>query len=202
VTPDFSQPQALFGGSFDPVHLGHLHVAANVAEALPGWQVNFVPAHLSPGKPPPLASGADRLLWLEKAVAGIGFGVWDSELRRQGISYTADTLAEARRLGAQSDRLAWITGADAYASLPEWKDSARLRSLCRIIVVNRPGHPVEPQNAADLILSIPPHDASSTAVRAGLAASPPLFNHLPDGVRSELERMILLSQNPYARKSQ
>ncbi|RZA07568.1 MAG: nicotinate (nicotinamide) nucleotide adenylyltransferase [Proteobacteria bacterium] len=196
---DFSRTTILFGGSFDPIHAGHLHVAKHALAALPGAQLVFVPAQQSPGKHPPVASPAERLAWLEKAVAAGIFQVWDAELKRDGVSYTVDTLLQAHGAGARRENLYWLVGADAYATFPAWKDPARIRALAKLLVVNRPGSPIEAQDAEDLIVEIPPHPASSTALRAALAAGQEAPEEIPAPVNEELGKLLLLGRNPYAR---
>jgi nicotinate-nucleotide adenylyltransferase len=201
MKPDFTRPVALFGGSFDPIHEGHLHVARAVKTAFPEMQVVFVPALESPGKQPPQASAELRLGWLRSAAEAEGHQVWETELLRPGPSFTVDTLAEAHRLGAASDRLYWIMGSDAFASLPQWREPERIRGLCKVIAVGRPGTAVPQRNAGpDFFLEIPPHPASSSALRAGLAAIPPTSMHLPEVVKAELENLSLRNKNPYARR--
>lgn len=199
MIPDFTRPVALFGGSFDPVHEGHLYVMREVQRDLPGTQMVFVPAFQSPGKPAPVAPAALRLRWLEALAASDGFSVWDTELKRGGTSYTVDTLSEAHRLGARREQLFWVLGADAYQQLARWKEPGTVRALCRFVVVDRPGHELRLEGD-DLHLPVQPHPASSTALRAALGDKPPRLAGLPAVVKTELENLILLSQNPYARK--
>lgn len=196
---DFSRTTILFGGSFDPIHAGHLHVAKYALAALPGAQLAFVPASQSPGKHPPVAPAELRLKWLERAVAAGIFQVWDAELKRGGQSYTVDTLLLAHGEGATRDKLYWLVGADAYATFPSWKDPARIRSLAKLLVVNRPGSALEPQDPEDLIVEIPPHPASSTAIRRALNSSAPNTEDLLPEVREEMGNLLLLGKNPYAR---
>jgi nicotinate-nucleotide adenylyltransferase len=128
-----------------------------------------------------------------------GFQVWETEIQREGVSYTVDTLLEAHRLGASRDKLFLLVGADSYATLPQWKDIGKIRSLCRILVVKRPGTNLPTLKEDDLALEVPAHAASSTAIRKALAANETLLGVLPL-VKSDLENLTLLSQNPYARK--
>jgi nicotinate-nucleotide adenylyltransferase len=198
----FDRPTALIGGSFDPVHEGHLALAREIRHQLPQIeQIVFVPAALSPGKAPPLASAELRLRWLRSVAGPEGFASWDWELEQTGESFTVNTLLEATRLGAIRDSLYWVVGADAYAALPSWREPARIRFLARLLVVNRPGHPLERQHPEDLILTIPPHPASSTAIRARLAAGDFAGAEsagLPSLLRTELEQ-ALPPNNPYVR---
>jgi nicotinate-nucleotide adenylyltransferase len=197
---DFSQPLALYGGSFDPVHQGHLEVARAIRRALPAHQLVFVPAGLSPGKAPPVAPGKLRSSWLNLLAEREGFLVWDTELKRPGPSYTVETLAEAHRQGAKRENLLWVVGADAYNSLPRWKDPEKIRELARIAVLNRPGTPLALAQADDLLIPMAEYSASSSAIRAALGRNPSLVSNLPEEVKSDLERLTLSSQNPYARK--
>jgi nicotinate-nucleotide adenylyltransferase len=197
---DFSLPTALFGGSFDPVHEGHLHVAREVLARVPEIkQFVFVPAGQSPGKPPSLATGEQRLRWLQLAAGAQGWGAWDIELNRRGESYTVHTLASAHQKGATRDTLFWVLGADAYERFPSWREPGRIRALCRLLVVNRPGSSLAPQKEDDLIVTIPPHPASSSEIRAQLASGDYTNAWIPALVRAELEKFLPL-QCPYVRK--
>lgn len=196
----FSAPTILFGGTFDPVHEGHLHVAKQALSLLPGAQLSFVPAAQSPGKAHAGATPEQRLHWLRLAAEPLGFGVWDVEVRRGGDSYTVETLEEASRLGARRETLYWLVGADAYESFSRWKNPARIRELATILVVGRPGSSLEVQDPRDRPLGIPPHPASSTALRAELAEGNASSPWLPAPLRAELGNLLLPRANPYARK--
>jgi nicotinate-nucleotide adenylyltransferase len=197
---DFSQPVALYGGSFDPVHLGHLEVVRALKRALPGYRIVLVPAGLSPGKAAPQASAELRLKWLRLLAPAEGFLVWDTELNRPGPSYTVETLEEAHRWGARRDSLYWVVGADAYNSLPQWKDPRKIRALARIAALSRPGSALNLAEKGDLLIPMREHAASSSAIRAALGQNPSLVSDLPEEVKSDLERLTSSSQNPYARK--
>lgn len=198
---NFRLPTALFGGSFDPVHEGHLHVAREVRAAIPTIkQIIFVPAFQSPGKHAAGATGEQRLRWLKLATQNeVGFGVWDIELERRGESFTVHTLESAHKQGAAFERLYWIMGADAYATFESWREPARIRELCSLVVVSRPGKALRAQHTADILLPIPPHPASSTEIRAQLASGETTSPWLPAVLRAEMEKILPL-QNPYVRK--
>lgn len=202
MTPNFSKPVALFGGSFDPVHQGHLYIAQAVRQALPEHQIIFIPTAQSPGKASPLAPARLRIAWLEAAIREYGFQFWECEIKRGGTSYTIDTLEEAKALGAKREHTVLVLGADSYKAFPQWRDPDRIRSIAKLVVINREGISLPPPVMDDIILKIPTHPASSTAVRKALAANEPIAGLLPPEVYSDLEKLTLLQQNPYARKKE
>ncbi len=127
-----------FGGSFDPVHLGHLLVARDVMEALGFERVVFVPAHQAPLKDPHLASPKERLEMLRLSLLGLqGFEVSHIEIDRGGISYTVDTARELRK--TLGDKPFFLVGADSFLSLHLWKEPDELVSIARFVVVDREG---------------------------------------------------------------
>jgi nicotinate-nucleotide adenylyltransferase len=128
------------GGTFDPIHLGHLRAAENAREALDLDEVAFVPAARPPHRPGPHGSALDRFTMVSLATAGQpAFVASDLELRRQGTSYTVDTLAALREARPGSS-LVLIVGSDAFAEIGTWKDPDRLFGLCSVAVVPRPGN--------------------------------------------------------------
>jgi nicotinate-nucleotide adenylyltransferase len=134
------QRLGLFGGSFDPIHLGHLLVAQAAREELALTRLYFIPAAHSPFKPDRQPTpGVDRLRLLRLALAGADWcEVDEQELTRGGVSYTIDTLRDyARRFpGAE---LIYLVGADNVPHLPKWRDSAELARLARFAAIPRPG---------------------------------------------------------------
>ena len=130
----------IFGGSFNPVHFGHLLMAECCREQVPLDRVLFVPAAVPPHKPASeLAPCADRLTMLRLAVGGHeAFEVRTEECDRGGVSYTVDTVAELRKQFPADD--CWlILGADALASLPDWREPRRLLDLARPLILDRQG---------------------------------------------------------------
>jgi nicotinate-nucleotide adenylyltransferase len=138
---------AVFGGSFNPIHYGHLLLADEVLEQLGLDRVLFVPAAQPPHKvPSSLAPAADRYRMVELAVAGHpGFAVSDLELRRSGPSYTVDTL---EALAAAGDTLFLLLGSETFLDLLSWREPARIAALARLVVVPRTGSPFDPRSAA------------------------------------------------------
>jgi nicotinate-nucleotide adenylyltransferase len=132
------------GGSFDPVHFGHLLAAQDVYEQYSLDRLVLVPAAQAPLKPNDVQSSAeDRLAMLRAAVEwDKRFEISDLELRRGGVSYTIDSV---RRFRAQypNDDLYWIIGGDQLPNLHLWKDIADLASIVKFIFLERPGYPVK-----------------------------------------------------------
>lgn len=128
----------VFGGTFDPVHLGHLLLAERAREACGLDQVWFLPARESPFKPEgTAASEKDRVEMLRLAIAGQpDFRVSELELQRPGPSYTVDTLQEIQRLHPEVE-LTLLIGADSLADLPRWKEPQEILKLARVAAMNR-----------------------------------------------------------------
>lgn len=134
-----TQRIGIMGGTFNPVHLGHLAAAEEVRDRLRLDQVLFIPAYLPPHKDEQLASAAQRLEMVRLAVAGNpGFKASDLELKRGGRSFTVDTLSElaSSHPGAE---LFFITGLDTFLEIRTWKDWEHLLSLCAFVVLSREG---------------------------------------------------------------
>jgi nicotinate-nucleotide adenylyltransferase len=130
----------LFGGSFDPIHLGHLLVAQTAREEMELSRLYFIPAAQSPFKPErqPTAP-AVRLQMLRLALTGKAWcAIDDQEIRRGGVSYTIDTVRDFARRFPQAD-LYYLIGADHVEKLPKWRDAAQLAALTRFLVIPRPG---------------------------------------------------------------
>ncbi len=143
MQPVPKQRVAVFGGTFDPVHLGHLIVAEQCREQAGMDQVWFVPAARPPHKQERAVTPfAQRVEMLALAVAGNpAFHVSEIEKDRPGPSYTADTLAAISQDHAELD-LSFILGSDSLPDLPLWRDPLRILELARLLVVARPGWPV------------------------------------------------------------
>ncbi len=133
----------LLGGTFDPIHLGHLRAAENVREALHLDQVAFVPVGAPPHRDRPLSSPLDRFAMVCLATAANPrFVASDIEVRRPGTSYTVDTLATLHD-ERPDDVFVVIVGSDTWPEMATWREPERLFRLCLVAVVDRPGDTVE-----------------------------------------------------------
>jgi nicotinate-nucleotide adenylyltransferase len=169
----------LFGGSFDPVHLGHLLVAQAAFEELGLARLFFIPAAQSPFKPgAEPAPAAARLAMLRLALAGEShFEIDDQEVRRGGVSYTIDTVRSYRRQFPESE-LFYLIGADHAAQLPQWREALELARLVQFVIIARPGQatagPAAPFQARPLQGF--PLALSSSQLRARTKADLPIRN--------------------------
>lgn len=132
----------ILGGTFDPIHLGHLRPALEVHEALGLDQIRLIPCHVPPHRRRPITEAADRLRMVELAAEGERvFAVDRRELERQGPSYSFDTLYSLRKDLGQRTGLFLVMGMDAFAGLPGWHRWDELIELAHIVVTHRPGSP-------------------------------------------------------------
>ena len=133
------RPIGVFGGTFDPIHYGHLRSAFEMLQALDFDQVRFIPCGDPPHRGVTVASAERRMRLVELAVAGQeGFLADDRELRRDGPSWTIDTLIELREEFPQRS-LGLIVGMDAFLGLPGWHRREEMLSQAHIVVAHRPG---------------------------------------------------------------
>jgi len=132
-------PMGIFGGTFDPIHYAHLRTAFELQQALRLKEIRFLPAGNPPHRDQPLADAQLRLQMVQLATAGqAGFVVDDREVRKEGPSYSVETLAELRH--EYPDRsLCLIVGMDAFLSLPKWYQWRELLQLAHLVVAHRPG---------------------------------------------------------------
>jgi len=173
----------LFGGSFDPVHAGHLLIARAALEELGLERLYFIPAAQSPFKPDRcLAAGADRARWLRLALAGwTACEVITDELDRRGVSYTIDTVRAFVRRFPGAERF-WLIGGDHVAALPRWREAAALATLVGFAVAPRPGREAAlelPSGFRFRVLQGPLSSVSSSDIRARVRAGLPLDGWVP-----------------------
>ncbi len=175
----------LFGGSFDPVHLGHLLVAQAAREETALDRLFFIPAAQSPFKPASEpAPAAMRLRLLRLALAGQPWcEIDDQEIRRGGVSFTIDTVRDYKRRFPDVE-LNCLIGADHVPSLPKWREAEELARLVRFVVIPRPGEsPAELPSPYRLhVLSGWPLKVSSSQIRARLAAGLRVDHLVPPAV--------------------
>ena len=191
----------IFGGSFDPVHYGHLLLAEEFREQCQLNRVLFVPAHIPPHKQQGLAASSNhRLEMLRLAIAGHpALDICELEVQRGGVSYTVDTVRDLAKQNPDAELLMLI-GADTLADLPNWREPAEICNTVTMIVARRHGQPqvdfgslgnlltadrVEAQNRAQV--SLPIIELSSTDIRERVAAGKSIRFRVPRAVEKYIE---------------
>jgi len=204
----------ILGGTFDPIHCGHLD-AATAAEALLGLnEMLVIPSHVPPHRPPPVASSYHRFAMVSLAVAGrTRWRASDLELRDNARSFTFATLQKFHGQGYAPGELFFIIGADAFADIMNWVNYPAILDYAHFAVVARPGHriadallqlpalagrmvrpPLDSARAPLIILlDAPTSDVSSTAIRERRARGESIAGLVPDSVRQHIEQHELYS---------
>ena len=192
----------IYGGSFDPVHLGHLLLAESCREQIALDYVLFVPAGQSPLKSgTPQATGAQRADMLEFSLAGCPEYVVDRrELKRTGPSYTVETLRELNQEHPQDD-LFLLLGADAVADFAKWREPAEIAELARLVIVNRGTNHTPLESLTPIIgaaavercltVSMPAIDLSASEIRARVLADRSLRFRVPRAVAQYISQQEL-----------
>ncbi|MCC5043032.1 nicotinate-nucleotide adenylyltransferase [Xanthomonas campestris] len=176
-----------YGGTFDPIHRGHLAIACAARDAL-GAQVHLVPAADPPHRPAPGATAAQRTRMLELALADLPGLLLDTrEVRRaaQGgaPSYTVDTLHEVRAQLGPAKPIAWLLGADAFVGLPGWHEWTELFGLAHLVIAARPGTALDLADAPVLAQAV--QGRWATDARDLLTAPAGRLWRLPHPLRGE-----------------
>ncbi len=179
----------LLGGSFDPVHHGHLIVGQVAAETLGLDVILFLPARQQPFKlGRHAAAAADRAAMLDLAVAAApGFAVERAELERPAPSFSVDTL-EALRAQHPGTAFTLLLGADAAAELEAWHRAPELPDLARIVVFGRPGTPTPTSPLIAATVEVPAVQISATEIRQRVRTGRPIRYWVPDAVAEYVTR--------------
>lgn len=161
----------IFGGSFDPVHAGHIHLADLARQAAGLDEVWFLPCQVSPhktGRPP--TPGATRVKWLELATAGLPWAKIETlELRSEGPSYSYKTMRSLSE-GHPGNEWFWIMGGDQWEALSKWKHPEIIAELASFIVLARNGSSIVERPGYRLHVVYGAHPASATEIRRAIAA--------------------------------
>ena len=200
----------ILGGTFDPIHLGHLEAASAARRELSLDRILILPARTPPHRSiEPRASVFHRFAMAALAAAERDMIVSDLELLREGPSYTALTLEALHRDGYSPSHLYFITGSDAFAEVNTWYDYPRILGLANFVVVSRPGarraselipNPQSPLPSVPTVLSVEADtpDVSSTEVRRRVGAGEPIDSLVPSSVASHIRRHRLYVPAPVA----
>lgn len=184
----------VLGGTFDPIHVGHLAAAHAAIECEDLDLVLFIPTGVPPHRGRTLASARDRLEMCRLAIAGEQrFEVSDLEVRRGGASYTVDTLRELKKIHP-SDNLFLILGWDAAKLFSTWREPDEVRRMAKLIIVTRPGSGV-PTATSDIVCERPTPDISASELRDDIARGEPVGDCLPPAVERYIAERGLYRHN-------
>jgi nicotinate-nucleotide adenylyltransferase len=201
----------LIGGTFDPIHLGHLDLGEAAQNALQLTSVVALPAHVPPHRPAPVASVFHRFAMTAIAVAGReGWTASDLELSDPGYSFTGTTLQRMHAQGYRPGELFFVIGADAFADIQSWRGYPAILDLAHFAVVSRPGFPAfalrerlpglgtrivdaagfdgEQPGTVIVLIDATTADVSSTIVRERLVTGEPVNEMLTPGVLQHIEQ--------------
>ncbi|WP_417566001.1 nicotinate-nucleotide adenylyltransferase [Marinobacter sp.] len=181
----------IYGGTFDPVHHGHLRLALEISDRLGVGVVSLVPCHIPPHRGQTGASSGQRLAMLRLAVSGEPqLQIDDRELAREGASYTADTLRQLRAELGQDEPLVMVIGTDAFASFDRWREWQAIPDLAHVVVVRRPGLALDPSGKPAQLLAERAVTGSEALHRrpcgAFLELDPPLLDISATGIRERI----------------
>ena len=188
------------GGTFNPVHIGHIRLALECQWRTGASHVHFVPCRLPPHKPEPSVSPRHRVNMLEQVAEELNqlpdtnarFAVDQNELQRDGPSYTVDSLAYLRRL-YPDEPLSWIIGMDSLAQLEQWYNWQSLTDHANLLVVNRPGYDVPGAGQLDWWLAQRRCDVEQLPIKGGVA----FISTTPLAVSSTaIRRQVYSRQSP------
>jgi nicotinate-nucleotide adenylyltransferase len=182
----------VFGGTFDPPHVGHLLLASDARDALSLYRLIFIPAGAQPFKvdTPPIASPRDRLEMVRLAVADdASYTVDDAEISRNGLSYTVDTLEHLSKRYAGAE-LFLLLGEDSLASFDQWREPRRIRELASLAAMRRAGGSeggAKSMPSGVVEVSTRRIDVSSTEIRKRLRAGQSIKGFVPESVERFIE---------------
>jgi nicotinate-nucleotide adenylyltransferase len=205
----------ILGGTFDPIHCGHIDIASAAERALGLDRMVLIPSSTPPHRELPVASGYHRFAMAAIAIEGrTGWAVSDIELQSGATSYTATTLQKLIDGGSRPGDLYFVIGADAFAEIATWRDYPRILDRAHFVVVSRPGWPVQmlPERMPDLaarmhrapidtngrvpmiiLIDAPTADVSSTAIRSRRLAGESIAGMVAPRVQQHIEQHGLYS---------
>lgn len=180
----------ILGGTFDPVHNGHIYLAKKVCLKLSLDKLIFIPTYIPPHKKGVKVTHArHRYNMLKLAISGNEkFKISDMEIKRKGRSYSVETLRRLRRRYGAKAEIFFITGSDSLKELDKWKNMEEILKLCKFVIVERPGFKVGKKYKWFVFFKINAKDISATAIRNRIKTERPLTGLIPQKVRSYIYR--------------
>lgn len=178
----------LLGGTFDPIHEGHLTIAKKALEMLSLDHIEFIPCFLPPHRSAPQASVKDRLAMLQSAIQDHQkFFINDMEIKRKGVSYTIDTLMELHRL--HPDFIFYlIIGADEFSQFHTWKNNTGILKLVHLVVVRRNDIHLDVSNKNVTVLDMEPIFISASHIQEKIASGEKNITGLPKVVEQYIQK--------------
>jgi len=175
----------ILGGTFNPVHNGHINLAREAVRHLGLDRLIFMVAYISPHKEmPDGVSASDRVEMVRQAIQGQErFEVSTYEIEKKGKSYSIDTVRWLRSQSDSSAEVFFITGSDSIKDLPSWKNIDDLLLLSKFVVATRPGYPLEGVPEKALRMNIVPNALSSSDIRERIRKNLPIEGLVPDQVK-------------------
>jgi nicotinate-nucleotide adenylyltransferase len=210
----------VLGGTFDPIHVGHLDTAVAARDALDLDRIVIIPSHVPPHRDQPVASAYHRFAMAALAINGVhGMTISEEELCAPGPSYTADTLTRLHARGLTASQIFFITGADAFAEIETWSRYPQVLDLARFVVISRPGFvarslpermralaprmttPEEQRahetEASIFLVNARTRDVSSTDIRRRLTRGETITGLVPAPVEAHILEHALYSDAPH-----
>lgn len=187
----------ILGGTFNPMHFGHMLLAEGVRENLVLDKVIFIPTNIPPHKDKvDMAEAKDRFRMLKLAISGNPFfSVSSIEIKRKGISYTIDTLKDFKKFFNDSDELFFIIGSDEIKDLDSWKDIGEVKKMVKFVVAARPGCDLNDIPSEIIRVVIKTADISGYQIRKRLRENKSIRYLLPDKVREFILKRGLYKEN-------
>jgi len=180
----------ILGGTFDPVHAGHLYLAKKVCQKLKLSRIIFIPTYIPPHKKGiKVTQAGHRYNMLRLAIAGYGkFKISDMEIKRKGKSYSVETLRRLRRKYGAKAKLFFITGSDSLKELDKWKKVEEILKLCKFVVVERPGFKIGKIPEGFTFYKVKAKDISATDIRNRIRTGRSLARVVPRKVADYIRR--------------
>ena len=183
----------ILGGTFDPIHNGHLYLAKKVLQKLRLKKIIFIPTYLTPHKRNiKITSALHRYRMVKLAVSkNKRFEVSDIEIRRKGRSYSADTLKLLKKKYGKSAEIFFITGSDSLKDINKWRNLETITKLSTFVMVKRPGFKLKDVPSDFMVLKINAKDISSSAIRKNIKCGRSVKKTIPSSVRDYISRHSL-----------
>lgn len=180
----------ILGGTFNPIHNGHLCLAEGARRKLKLDKVIFVPANIPPHKPSlDLLSAKERYKMVSMALANKPyFEASDYEIKKGGTSYSVKTLKAFKKIFGRNTKLFFLTGTDSLSMLKTWKNIKKILELSEFVVVSRPGYKMLKPVFKVKKISIPTPDISSTFIRKGIQSGLVVKRFMPDAVYNYINK--------------